>query len=354
MPKCWASAAPSKGCEIRQRVGYVPERPTLYEWMTVEEIGWFTAGFYGPGFLPEYARLIAQFGLPPRKKLKALSKGTHAKVVLSLALAHQPELLILDEPTSGLDALVRREFLESMVDRAAQGQTVFLSSHQIAEVERVADIVAILRKGKLLLVEPLDQLKAQVRRLTVTLKDGVTTLPELGGQILSQRWKPRQWQALVRGVTDEQLAALRGHEAVDDVEVHSTSLEDIFVAYMQGDNGADSQIARPDRLAGGSTIMNRSIFWRLVWKEYRLQRALWIAMAVLTGLLLLVDLRVAFPRGTDRCCCSALPSGCPPSTPWVAGPRCLPANRRPKPTNSSGRCRSAQGGCLRPRWSLRS
>ena len=145
-----------QGLRIRQRVGYVAERPTLYEWMTVEEIGWFTAGFYGPGFLPEYGRLIAQFGLPPRKKLKTLSKGMHAKVVLSLALAHQPELLILDEPTSGLDAMVRREFLESMVDRAAQGQTVFLSSHQIAEVERVADIVAILRKGKLLLVEPLD------------------------------------------------------------------------------------------------------------------------------------------------------------------------------------------------------
>ena len=81
----------------------------------------------------------------------------YAKVVLALALAHQPELLILDEPTSGLDALVRREFLESMVDRAAQGQTVFLSSHQIVEVERVADIVAILRRGKLLLVEPLER-----------------------------------------------------------------------------------------------------------------------------------------------------------------------------------------------------
>jgi ABC-2 type transport system ATP-binding protein len=225
------------GLQIRQRVGYVPERPTLYEWMTVEEIGWFTAGFYGPGFLPEYGRLIAQFGLPAKKKLKTLSKGMHAKVVLSLALAHQPELLVLDEPTSGLDALVRREFLESMVDRAAQGQTVFLSSHQIVEVERVADIVAILRKGRLLLVEPLDQLKAQVRRLTVTLKDGATTLPDFGGQVLSRRLKPRQCQVLVRGVTDQQLAALRGHDVVDEVEVHSPSLEDIFVAYMQGDSG---------------------------------------------------------------------------------------------------------------------
>ena len=233
------------GLKIRQRVGYVPERPTLYEWMTVEEIGWFTAGFYGPGFLPEYARLVAQFTLPPKKKLKSLSKGMYAKVVLALALAHQPELLILDEPTSGLDALVRREFLESMVDRAAQGQTVFLSSHQIVEVERVADIVAILRRGKLLLVEPLEELKAQVRRLTVTLKDGAdlwcrrpacTSVAQAGRlhhKSSRERWKARQWQAVVRGVTDEQLAVLRGHEAIDGVEVHSASLEDIFVAYMQ-------------------------------------------------------------------------------------------------------------------------
>ncbi len=213
--------------------------------MTVEEIGWFTAGFYGPGFLPEYARLVAQFGLPARKKLKTLSKGTHAKVVLSLALAHQPELLILDEPTSGLDALVRREFLESMVDRAAQGQTVFLSSHQIAEVERVADIVAILRKGKLLLVEPLDELKAGVRRLTVTLKDGAAAPPAFGGTILSQRQKPRQWQGLVRGLSDPQLAMLRAHQTVDEVEVHSPNLEDIFVAYMQGDNATHAPASDP-------------------------------------------------------------------------------------------------------------
>jgi ABC-2 type transport system ATP-binding protein len=223
-----------QGLQIRQRVGYVSERPTLYEWMTVEEIGWFAGGFYGPGFLPEYAKLVAQFGLSPKKKLKTLSKGTHAKVALSLALAHQPELLILDEPTSGLDAMVRREFLESMVDRAAQGQTVFLSSHQIGEVERVADIVAILRHGKLLLVEPLDRLKAQVAKITVTMKDAAATLPGFGGEILSQRWKGHQWQAIVRDMADDQLAILHSHESVDGVVVHPTTLEEIFVAYMQG------------------------------------------------------------------------------------------------------------------------
>jgi ABC-2 type transport system ATP-binding protein len=228
----------TQGTEIRQRIGYVPERPTLYDWMTVAEIGWYTAGFYGPEFLPEYLRLIKQYGLPLDRRLKALSKGMRAMVALSLALANQPELLILDEPTSGLDALVRHEFLESMVDRAAQGQTVFLSSHQIGEVERVADMVAILRKGKLLLVERLDELKAQIRRVTVTLKDGATDAPALGGEVLSQRRKPRQWQSVVRGTDDEQLAALRGAENVEAVEVHATSLEEIFIAYMQQGNGA--------------------------------------------------------------------------------------------------------------------
>lgn len=227
-----------QGLQIRQRVGYVAERPTLYEWMTVAEIGWFTAGFFGPNFLPEYMRLTGKYKLPPGRMLKSLSKGMRAMVALSLALANEPELLILDEPTSGLDALVRREFLESMVDRAAQGQTVLLSSHQIGEVERVADIVAIIRKGKLLLVQRLDELKAQVRRVTVTLKEGVTVSPTIRGEILGQRWKPRQWQSVVRGADDAQLAALRGDEVVENVEVHSTSLEDIFVAYMQNGDGA--------------------------------------------------------------------------------------------------------------------
>ena len=222
-----------EGLAIRRRVGYVPEHATLYEWMTVAEIGWFAAGFYGDGFLTEYLRLAGEFGLPRRRKLKALSRGMRAKVSLSLALAHDPELLVLDEPTSGLDALVRREFLESMVDRAAAGKTVFLSSHQIAEVERVADVVAILRDGKLLLVERLDELKAQTREVTITMEDGAPGPPELPGQILSSRRKARQWQLLVRGVADDRLEGLGADESVRQVEVRSPNLEEVFVAYME-------------------------------------------------------------------------------------------------------------------------
>jgi ABC-2 type transport system ATP-binding protein len=224
----------TQGLAIRRRVGYVPERPTLYEWMTVAEIGWFAAGFYADGYLTRYLALADGFHLPPKQKIKNLSKGMRAKVSLALATASNPELLVLDEPTSGLDAMVRREFLESMVDRAAAGQTVFLSSHQIGEVERVADIVAILREGRLVLVEPLDQLKAQVRQLTVTTSNGAPLPDDLLGQVLSRRHRQRQWQLVVRGAGEEQLSQLGRHPAVQNVEVHAPNLEEIFVAYMQG------------------------------------------------------------------------------------------------------------------------
>ncbi len=222
----------SQGLEIRRRVGYVPERLTFYEWMTVDEVGWFTAGFHDRSFLPEYRRLAAAFDLPLRRAIKLLSKGMRAKVALSLALAHDPELLVLDEPTSGLDPLVRREFLESMVDRAATGKTVLLSSHQIAEVERVADVVGILHQGKLVLVERLEDLKTRVRELTFTLTNGAAAPPALPGELLSRRQRARQWQVLVRQGAEDCEAALRAFHGVENVEVRVPNLEEIFVAYM--------------------------------------------------------------------------------------------------------------------------
>lgn len=228
------------GIAIRRRVGYVPERPMLYEWMTVDEIGWFSAGFYPEGYLLEYRRLAQQYQLPPQKRLKSLSKGMRAKVALALALAHDPELLLLDEPTSGLDTLVRREFLESMVDRAALGQTVVLSSHQIVEVERVADIVAILRKGRLVLVERLDELKSRTRELVVSLRDDAHQLPPLPGQVISRRRRARQWMLLLRDAGDHAIASLRLHPNVHELEDRTPSLEEIFVAYMEAESSQQS------------------------------------------------------------------------------------------------------------------
>jgi ABC-2 type transport system ATP-binding protein len=118
----------AQALDLRKRVGYVSDAPALYDWMSIGEIGWFTASFYPDGFKERYQDLIARYDLPIGRKIKQLSKGQRSKVALSLALAHDPELLILDEPTSGLDPIVRREFLESMINVAATGRTVFLSA----------------------------------------------------------------------------------------------------------------------------------------------------------------------------------------------------------------------------------
>lgn len=222
-----------QGQAIRSRVGYVAERPTLYEWMTVSEIGWFTAGFYGSGFFERYLKLATGYQLPLKRKIKSLSKGMRAKVSLSLALAHEPELLVLDEPTSGLDTLVRREFLEGMVDIAAAGRTVLLSSHQIGEVERVADIIAIIRAGKLILVDRLEDLKDQIRELSITLQENSTPVPAIGGQILHERRHQKQWQVLVRSVSERETESLRSHSGVEELRIRTPSLEEIFVAYLK-------------------------------------------------------------------------------------------------------------------------
>lgn len=219
--------------EIRRRVGYVAEKPTLYDWMKVDEIGWFTAGFYAGGFLQRYRQLVDQFQVPRQQKLKTLSKGMLAKVALALAMGHDPELLILDEPTSGLDALVRREFLESMVDRAAEGKTVFLSSHQIHEVERVADVVAVLRQGKLIVVDRLEKLKAETVEVTLTMNDPGGVPPEVAGELLRTQRRSRQWQLLIRHAPVEALNALADDAAVASLDTRTPSLEEIFVAYMQ-------------------------------------------------------------------------------------------------------------------------
>jgi ABC-2 type transport system ATP-binding protein len=230
------------GLEVRRRAGYVPEVPVLYDWMTVREIGWFAAGFHldsdrsTNGYQSRYSELIRGFDLPERKKIKTLSKGMRAKVSLSLALASDPGLLILDEPTSGLDVLVRRDFLENMVDRAGAGRTVLLSSHQIGEVERVASHIAILSRGKLILAEALDDLKAQTFLLAVTFasREHLLAPPEGRGiELIDASDAPRQAQWLVRAADRLSCESIRALPGVESLEIEAPSLEEIYVGYIR-------------------------------------------------------------------------------------------------------------------------
>ena len=221
--------------EIRRKVGYVSDSPGLYEWMTVAQAGWYASGFYPEGFLKVYGERINAFQLPHDTKIRDLSKGMRAKVALSLAMSFDPELLILDEPTSGLDPLVRRSFLESMIDRAAAGQTVFLSSHQIQEVERVADWVAILHQGQLQIVAPLDELKSSVTVLDFSLRDPLLALPDVMEQVqvLHKTQIGRTLHMMVRGFTPAIENALSQHANLFEIKAMRPNLEELYIGFTQ-------------------------------------------------------------------------------------------------------------------------
>jgi ABC-2 type transport system ATP-binding protein len=222
--------------KIRRQIGYVPDSPSMYDWMKVSEIGWFTSGFFPDGFMGEFNRLAEEFELPLDVKIKTLSKGGRAKVALALAMAHRPDLLILDEPTSGLDTLVRRKFLESMVDVAAENRTVFLSSHQIPEVERVADYVAIVNEGKIRVCDRLEVLKQEIEQWVVTLANPSVNLPPLDACLVSRQGEGKKRQLVsVRRPDPNLLWQLRDTDGVKEVEVNTPTLEDIFVAYLTSD-----------------------------------------------------------------------------------------------------------------------
>ncbi len=223
---CWSRAA-----ELRHRVGYMPERPRFYDWMTVAEIGWFTAAFHHPGFLPRYRQWIARLGLDPNGTLRNLSKGGYARVGLALALAHDPEVLLLDEPTSGLDLLTRREFLHQLQQLAAEGRTILISSHSIAELEMVCTHVGLLRDGRMLLAMPLEELRRKVRRLSLRYSE-VAPDPSCLGTVLLRNGTGRYWQVIVQDPDPHAVAALQRLPGITDFEDAPVPLEEVYAVFM--------------------------------------------------------------------------------------------------------------------------
>ena len=246
--------------EIRRRIGYVSDQPALYDWMRVDEIGWFAASFYPAGYWERYVESIEHFEVPRNRKIKHLSKGQRAKVALALALAHDPELLILDEPTSGLDPHVRREFMESMVDRAVTGRTVLISSHQISEVERVADMVAIIHQGKVRMTDSMLHLKETVSEVTISLDDPLIALPRLFGdvEVLSEQSSGRQRRMVVRGFDQDSKELLESRPGVLSVKTRPASLEEVFIACTRGKVQAASDDERIGKVGDASDGLQTS------------------------------------------------------------------------------------------------
>jgi ABC-2 type transport system ATP-binding protein len=151
--------------EMRKRVAYVGEDKRLYDYMTVGQMIAFTKSFYPTWNDDVEKRLLEEFRLPLDRPTKKLSKGMRTQTALLLAFARGADLLVLDEPTEGLDPVMAEKLLELVVGAAADGATVFFSSHQVAEVEQIADRILLIDRGQLVLDTTLDRIAQDFRRL---------------------------------------------------------------------------------------------------------------------------------------------------------------------------------------------
>jgi len=226
---------------VLARIGYLSENREMPDWMRVHEIIRYTRAFYRTWDAKYAAELQAWFRLDPGMRVRNLSRGQRAQLGLLLALAYRPELLLLDEPSSGLDAVVRRDILGAIIRAVAEeGRTVVFSSHLLDEVQRVADVIAMVHEGRVVLCAPMDEIMQRYRKLAVQLPEDMRIPPQLPG---ASGWEGagRDCTVLVEDHTpgvDEALAA----QGIQIVRDERPSLEDVFVARVRAGRAPRAEV----------------------------------------------------------------------------------------------------------------
>jgi len=219
---------------VRRRVGYVPEQQFIYGWMRVREAAHFCRSFYPTWNDSLCDTLLTLFGLDSEKRVKELSKGMVVKLALVLALSHEPELLLLDEPMAGLDPIAREELLDGVLQTVSDRErTIVFSSHNFGDVQRLADTIAILHEGKLLVHAEVDVLLKSTKRIRAVLGNGAspTSMPD---GLIWQRVSNREWLITVKDFSPDVVSHLRSSNQLEHVEVIDLGLEDIFKDYVRG------------------------------------------------------------------------------------------------------------------------
>ncbi|MGD0863537.1 MAG: ABC transporter ATP-binding protein [Candidatus Limnocylindrales bacterium] len=230
---------------IDRRVGYVPGELSLYGELTGHQLLAYLANLQGRVDADYRDRLIERLELDPTRRIKSLSRGNKQKVGLVAAFMIRPDLLILDEPTAGLDPFVQLEFEHLCEEARDEGRTVFISSHQLPEVEHLCDRVGIIREGRLLAVELIADLKGRaLRRLEIHFAGPVNAdvfagLPGVRDLVV----RDGTLRCTVMGSIDALIKTAARFE-VHDIHSIETSLEEIFMAYYGSGGGTEPDAVR--------------------------------------------------------------------------------------------------------------
>jgi ABC-2 type transport system ATP-binding protein len=226
--------------ETRARIGYLTEEHQLYGWMSVRQAADFQSAFY-PGWNKRiFGGVIDHFGLQSEARVKDLSRGERAGLCLALTLAPDPELLILDDPALSLDPVARRSLVESMIYLTGRSdRTIFFSSHNLADVERVADFIAVLDCGVLRACCPLESFRSSVQEVRLRFSGAPPLLPKIPGLLQAFRLEQELRVTCVHynGATEQALRSL----SPETMEILPLGLEDAFISYL-GKRGEKSFI----------------------------------------------------------------------------------------------------------------
>ena len=225
--------SPASAPETRARIAYLAEGHPLYRWMTIRQAVEFTRAFYERWNQHLLDQILDHFELSPKRRIRRLSRGQQAQVALALAVATDPEVLILDDPTLGLDTVVRRDFLESLIQIIQRrGRTILFSSHILGDVERVADRIGVIVDGVLRVDCPTDHFKQSVRKVLLEFEGGPPELPDFPG-LVNRRQVGRKLELVLVGFGDQHRQLFESLHP-REIEVIDFNLEDAFIEYTRG------------------------------------------------------------------------------------------------------------------------
>jgi ABC-2 type transport system ATP-binding protein len=217
--------------EARTRIGFLTEEHQLYGWMSVRECSQFQARFFSRWNERTFQGVIDHFGLKSAARVKDLSRGERAGLALGLTVATDPELLVLDDPALGLDPVARRSLMESMIYLTRRSdRTIFFSTHQLADMERVADYVAVLDESVLRACCPLDSFREQVQQVRLSFAAAPPPLPTIPGVLQVFRTE-RGLRVICVHYNQATERALRALSPVT-LELSPVNLEDALISYL--------------------------------------------------------------------------------------------------------------------------
>ena len=223
-----------------EQLAYVPERSALYEWMTAAEHLEMQKRAFKRYNEKRAGELMQLFSLEARKRVRNMSKGMRTALSVVLAFALEPEIMVLDEPTSGLDPVNQRSVLKLIIDASARGTTIILSSHQIGQVERAADHIAVLKNGRIALTGAVDDLKADSKIVEAIFESDAVALNGLATDArITRVEKTGRILRLTVSAGSDQVAGALTSMGAQSVRIVDLNLEDIFLNAVDGGQTAD-------------------------------------------------------------------------------------------------------------------